>query len=85
VFEPVHGSAPDIAGKGVADPIAIILSAAMMLAHLGEMKACRAIRRGVTAVLAEGRIRTPDLGGSSTTDEMAAAVARATKEALRAS
>jgi len=85
VFEPVHGSAPDIAGKGVANPIAIILSAAMLLAHIGEVAASRAVRRGVEAVLAERRVRTPDLGGSSTTAEMATAVAGAAKEALRVS
>ena len=75
VFEPVHGSAPDIAGKGLANPIAMILSAAMMLAHLGEMEATRAVRQAVAAVLAEGRIRTPDLGGTASTSEMAEAIA----------
>jgi isocitrate dehydrogenase (NAD+) len=83
VFEPVHGSAPDIAGKGLANPTAIILSAAMMLEHLGEDDAGRAVRGGVKAVLAEG-VRTRDLGGSATTEEMAEAVARATKSARAA-
>jgi isocitrate dehydrogenase (NAD+) len=85
VFEPVHGSAPDIAGKGVANPIAIILSAAMMLFHMGEGDAGRAVRQGVTAVLAEGKVRTPDLGGSSTTAEMASAIARAAHDVRGAS
>jgi tartrate dehydrogenase/decarboxylase/D-malate dehydrogenase len=74
LFEPVHGSAPDIAGRGIANPLAAILSAAMMLEHLGEGAAARAIESAVSAVLAEGAVRTPDLGGSSSTDEVAAAV-----------
>jgi isocitrate dehydrogenase (NAD+) len=81
VFEPVHGSAPDIAGKGVANPIAIILSAAMMLAHLRETNAARAIHEGVTSVLAHGKVRTRDLGGSATTTEMASAIAGAVEVA----
>ena len=75
VFEPVHGSAPDIAGKGVANPTAMILSAAMMLAHVGEVEASQAVREAVAAVLAEGRVRTQDLGGSASTSEMADAIA----------
>jgi isocitrate dehydrogenase (NAD+) len=83
VFEPVHGSAPDIAGKGMANPVAIILSAAMMLAHLGEAVAAESIRRAVSAVLAEGSVRTRDLGGSAGTTEMAGAVASATRAMIR--
>jgi isocitrate dehydrogenase (NAD+) len=74
LFEPVHGSAPDIAGKGIANPIAIILSAAMMLDHLGEANAAAAVRGSVREVLAEGRVRTRDLGGSAGTDEMTEAI-----------
>ena len=74
VFEPVHGSAPDIAGKGLANPIAMILSGAMMLRHLGERSAATRVERAVDAMLAEGSVRTPDLGGSSTTDQVAASV-----------
>jgi len=74
-FEPVHGTAPDIAGKGIANPLAAILAAAMMLHHLKEAPAARAIERAVAAVLAEGQPRTPDLGGTATTTEVAAAVA----------
>ena len=74
MFEPVHGSAPDIAGRGIANPLAAILSAAMMLDHLGEAEAARSVEGAVKAVLAAGSARTPDLGGSSGTDEVAAAV-----------
>ena len=82
VFEPVHGSAPDIAGKGVANPIAMILSGAMMLTHMGESAAASAVRTSVARVLAEGSVRTRDLGGSSTTMELAEAIAAATKGSL---
>jgi tartrate dehydrogenase/decarboxylase/D-malate dehydrogenase len=74
MFEPVHGSAPDIAGRGIANPLAAILSAAMMLDHLGEAEAARSVEEAVKAVLAAGTARTPDLGGSSGTEEVAAAV-----------
>ena len=74
MFEPVHGSAPDIAGKGIANPLAAILSGAMMLDHLGEKKAAAAIESAVRAVLAEGRALTRDLGGSAGTSECTAAV-----------
>src|SRR2546428_10796164 len=73
VFEPVHGSAPDIAGRGVANPIAMILSAAMMLAHLGEPEASAAVHRAVDTVLAGRVVRTRDLGGTAGTTEMAEA------------
>jgi isocitrate dehydrogenase (NAD+) len=74
VFEPVHGSAPDIAGAGVANPIAMILSSAMLLRHVGEPDAAARVEAAVDAVLAEGEFRTPDLGGRSTTDELALAI-----------
>lgn len=74
LFEPVHGSAPDIAGRGIANPMAAILSAAMMLEHLECFPAARALEGAVTAVLAEGRVRTPDLGGDSTTQQVTEAV-----------
>jgi tartrate dehydrogenase/decarboxylase/D-malate dehydrogenase len=74
MFEPVHGSAPDIAGKGLVNPLATILSGAMMLDQLGQAGAARVVERAVAAVLAEGRIRTPDLGGSSRTSEVTEAV-----------
>ena len=74
VFEPVHGSAPDIAGRGVANPIAMILSGAMLLRHLHEAAAATAVERAVDRVLERGDARTPDLGGTSSTDEVAAAI-----------
>ena len=67
VFEAVHGSAPDIAGKGVANPIAMILSAAMMCHHLGQKDAFTRIRRAVAAVTRKKESLTPDIGGTSTT------------------
>ena len=78
MFEPVHGSAPDIAGKGIANPIAAVLSLGMMLDHVGAPKGAEAVRRAVARVLAAGTPRTPDLGGTSTTAE----VGRALREAL---
>jgi 3-isopropylmalate dehydrogenase len=74
MFEPVHGSAPDIAGQGKANPIAAILSTAMMLDHLGHPAQGDVIRAAVSRVLAEGRVRTPDLGGSSSTADVGHAV-----------
>jgi isocitrate/isopropylmalate dehydrogenase len=74
VFEPVHGSAPDIAGRGIANPIAMILSGAMLLRHLHEAAAATAVERAVDRVLERGDVRTPDLGGTSSTDEVAAAI-----------
>jgi isocitrate dehydrogenase (NAD+) len=85
VFEPVHGSAPDLAGKGLSNPVAIILSAAMMLAHLGENRAAEAVRTGVRTVLAEGSVRTRDLGGRAGTMDVADAVAAAVEAALELS
>ena len=78
VFEPVHGSAPDIADLGLANPIAMILSGAMMLHHLRERAAAERVERAVDAVLAAGIVRTPDLGGTSSTDEVGRAIAEAT-------
>jgi tartrate dehydrogenase/decarboxylase/D-malate dehydrogenase len=74
VFEPVHGSAPDIAGRGIANPIAAIWTASLMMEHLGERAAAERIMKALTAVTGEGRVRTPDLGGSATTEEFASAV-----------
>ncbi|WP_019809126.1 tartrate dehydrogenase [Saccharomonospora halophila] len=77
MFEAVHGSAPDIAGKGIANPVAQILAGAMLLDHLGEGAAARAVEAAVEKVLTEGRVVTPDLGGTATTAEVGAAVAGA--------
>ena len=75
MFEPVHGSAPDIAGRGIANPIAAILSAAMMLDHLELATAADRIRRAVEHTLSQGH-KTPDLGGTLSTDQMADQVAQ---------
>src|SRR5207249_10953754 len=83
MFEPVHGSAPDIAGKGIANPIGAIWAGAMMLDHLGERAAHDRIVSAIGRVFAEGQIKTPDLGGTSTTAEVGAAVAQAVTEESR--
>jgi homoisocitrate dehydrogenase len=75
VFEPVHGSAPDIAGKGFANPIGAILSAAMLLDHISENSAARRVRAAVTQTLSD-RVLTRDLGGSASTDEVTRTVLR---------
>jgi tartrate dehydrogenase/decarboxylase/D-malate dehydrogenase len=74
MFEPVHGSAPDIAGKGIANPLAAVLSAALMLDHLKEPAAAKAVRNAVKTVLKEKRAPSPDLGGKARTTEMGDAV-----------
>jgi len=74
IFEAVHGSAPDIAGKGLANPVAITLSAAMMLDYLHEQKAASAIRAAVEKTVADKTVTTPDLGGSGTTDSFTKAI-----------
>jgi tartrate dehydrogenase/decarboxylase / D-malate dehydrogenase len=78
MFEPVHGSAPDIAGKGIANPIGQIWSAAMMLEHLGELEAGKAVMAAIEKVLAaQNPILTPDMGGTSTTRELGSAIVAA--------
>jgi len=77
MFEPVHGSAPDIAGKGIANPIGQIWSAAMMLDHLGHHDAGQAVMRAIEEILANGGPRTRDLGGSATTQDVGKAIAAA--------
>ena len=77
MFEPIHGSAPDIAGKGIANPIATIWAGAMMLDHLGERAAHDRILSAIERVIGDGRVKTPDLGGTSTTADMTAAVTSA--------
>lgn len=77
MFEPVHGSAPDIAGRGIANPIGQIWSGAMMLSHLGEEAAADAIEVAIRNVLAKSKVRTPDLGGTSTTKDVGEAIASA--------
>ena len=75
VFEPSHGSAPKYVGMNKVNPIAMILSAKMMLDYLGEIEMANKLDAAVAAVIAEGKVRTYDMGGSSTTTEMAEAVA----------
>lgn len=77
MFEPVHGSAPDIAGKGIANPIGQIWSGAMMLDHLGRPDAARAIEKAIEDVLAGGGPKTPDLGGQATTEDLGRAIEEA--------
>jgi tartrate dehydrogenase/decarboxylase / D-malate dehydrogenase len=74
MFEPVHGSAPDIAGRGLSNPLATIWAGSMMLEHLREYEAAKLVLRAMERVIAEGSVRTPDLGGKNTTDEVADAV-----------
>lgn len=74
LFEPVHGSAPDIAGKGIANPIAAIWAASMMLDHLGHEDCADLLMRAINAVTAAGQFLTPDLGGSATTAEVGEAI-----------
>ncbi len=75
MFEPVHGSAPDIAGKGIANPIGQIWSGAMMLDHLGEAQAAASVVAAFEDVVREGQVLTPDMGGTATTEELGRAVA----------
>ena len=79
LFEPVHGSAPDIAGKNIANPCSMILSAAMMLDYLGEWETSNDIKTAVEKVIADCKIRTPDLGGNACTMDVAKAI---TKEVI---
>jgi tartrate dehydrogenase/decarboxylase/D-malate dehydrogenase len=77
MFEPVHGSAPDIAGKGVANPVATVWAAAMMLDHLGHPEAARAVERAIDRVLSDPKARTPDLGGPASTREATEGIVQA--------
>ena len=74
MFEPVHGSAPDIAGQGIANPTATVLAGCMMLDHIGQGDVASRIRRAVEKTIREGRVLTRDLGGTATTDEFTDAV-----------
>jgi tartrate dehydrogenase/decarboxylase/D-malate dehydrogenase len=76
MFEPVHGSAPDIYGKRIANPIGQVWSGAMMLEHLGHPEAAAAVVEAVETVLRDGP-RTPDLGGRASTDDLGSAIAEA--------
>lgn len=74
VFEAVHGSAPDIAGKGLANPTALVKSAALMLAHIGELSAAERLEAAVDRVIASGEARTTDLGGDANTEQFTEAI-----------
>src|SRR5205807_1730801 len=76
IFEAVHGSAPDIAGQGIANPSAQLLAAAMMLDHIGELEAGDRLRRALETAIVKDNVRTKDLGGSASTTEFARAVVR---------
>jgi len=76
IFEAVHGSAPDIAGQGIANPSALILAAAMLLDYLGEAAAGERIRRAIIATIVADEVRTRDLGGTASTREFGDAIAR---------
>lgn len=77
MFEPIHGSAPDIAGRKQANPVATVLATALMMEHLGATETAQTITRAVEDVLTRGQIRTPDLGGRATTEDMGNAIANA--------
>ncbi len=77
MFEPIHGSAPDIVGRGIANPIGAVWAGAMMLDHIGEGPAAARLVRAIERVTAEGKVRTPDLGGSATTEQMTRALVEA--------
>ena len=81
MFEPVHGSAPDIAGKGIANPVGQIWSGAMMLRHLGASEPADAVENAIAGVLAQSKVRTPDIGGTATTEELGAAIATRVSQA----
>jgi len=74
MFEPIHGSAFDITGKGIANPVATFWSASMMLEHLGETDAAEKLMAAIETVTANADLHTPDLGGNATTDQVTEAV-----------
>ena len=80
VFEAVHGSAPDIAGKGIANPLALLLAAGLMLEHVGLGELAHRLREAVNRTLREDAVRTPDLGGEASTADFAKAIARRVRE-----
>ena len=76
IFEAVHGSAPDIAGKGIANPLALLLAAALMLEHVGKVDMAKRLRRAIDRTLRDDGVRTGDLGGNATTVDMTQAIVR---------
>jgi len=83
MFEPVHGSAPDIAGQGIANPIGQIWSGAMMLEHLGHPEAARVLEQAIETTLRDSDVKTRDMGGKANTVEMGQAIEQAVKAALK--
>jgi tartrate dehydrogenase/decarboxylase/D-malate dehydrogenase len=82
-FEPVHGSAPDIAGKGIANPIATVWAGSMLLDYLGEPEAARILMQAIEAQTSDAHVLTPDLGGTATTFEVGEALAQRVRQADR--
>jgi isocitrate dehydrogenase (NAD+) len=76
IFEAVHGSAPDIAGKGIANPLALLLAAALMIEHVGKLDMAKRLRKAIDQALREDGVRTGDLGGKATTKDMTLAIVR---------
>jgi isocitrate dehydrogenase (NAD+) len=76
IFEAVHGSAPDLAGKGVANPLALLLAAAMMLDHVGRSELAQSLRKAIHSTLNDDQVRTGDLGGTASTEQFAQAIVR---------
>jgi len=74
IFEAVHGSAPDLAGKGVANPLALLLAATMMLDHIGRSELAQRLRKAIDQTLNEDKVRTGDLGGTASTKEFVQAI-----------
>jgi isocitrate dehydrogenase (NAD+) len=83
VFEASHGAAPDIAGRGIANPAALILSGAFMLQHLGYMKEASRVENAVFEILSEGNVLTPDLGGKAKSQEFTNAICAKIKEYIK--
>jgi len=76
IFEAVHGSAPDIAGKGIANPVSILLAAGLMLEHVGRVDLAQRLRAAINSAIIEDNVRTGDMGGTASTEEFSQAVIR---------
>jgi isocitrate dehydrogenase (NAD+) len=76
IFEAVHGSAPDLAGKGIANPLGLLLAASMMLDHIGRSELAHQLRKAINQTLNEDQVRTGDLGGKASTKEFAQSILR---------